>query len=142
TNIASIRILPSGVKQYVSYCSSSQGGNQNALHPRSPATPQACNAQDSETWHVNSKGYKEPRNANKASWSDFDSPTKPLSAFCASTLWRRIASSIVFDRPSCMKRSRCDSPHKGAVRKSSPVASNCTTPSPVPMLCSSRSENK
>jgi hypothetical protein len=38
-----------------------------AVRPRSPATPQGRNAQDSETGYVNSKGYKEPRNANNAS---------------------------------------------------------------------------
>jgi hypothetical protein len=113
-NDASIRILPSGVKQYVSRGGSSQFGDQlvssweagpwrvfegvrpphdnadrsaercadwpcrgrqpaggaDAVHPRSPATPQACNAQDSETWYVRSKGYKEPRNANNASRSN------------------------------------------------------------------------
>ena len=41
-----------------------------AVRLRSPATPQTRNAQDSETGYVNSKGYKEPRNANNASWSD------------------------------------------------------------------------
>src|SRR5947208_11130064 len=67
-----------------------------------------------------SAGYKESRNANNASWSAGLSPPKRSRAFWASPPWRRIAFLMVFDPPSCMKRSRRDSPHNGAVRNSVP----------------------
>src|SRR4029453_12403409 len=57
------------------------------------------------------KGYKESRNANNASWSAVGSSTKPVRASFASTPWRWIAPSILFELASCMKRSRRDSPH-------------------------------
>src|SRR5207302_2923240 len=58
--------------------------------------------------------------------------------------WVLIACSRSLVRPSCRKKMRCPTPHNTAERNSSPPAVPCETLSarPVPMWCTSKSENR
>src|SRR2546428_1962829 len=58
--------------------------------------------------------------------------------------WAWIASSRSVVRPSCRKKILCPSPHRGAVRNSSPLAFpwRMSSARPGPRLCSSKSEKR
>src|SRR3989442_14701957 len=58
--------------------------------------------------------------------------------------WAWIASSRSVVRPSCRKQILCPSPHRGAVRNSSPLAFpwRMSSARPGPRLCSSKSEKR
>src|SRR5262245_47873715 len=91
--------------------------------------------------------YRDRRKLNKfclsCSPSMLNLPITPLASepWLACSL---MACSMSLVRPSCRKKMRCPTPHRGAVRNSFPLAAPWDTPSakPTPMLCRATSENR
>src|ERR1700691_1375811 len=92
------------------------------------------------------KSYSERRKSNISCCCVVErskncSSTKVASLLLLAWSWMAVIRFEV--RPSCSRKIRCPSPHKGAVRNWSPPALPCETLSakPVPMLWISISEN-
>src|SRR5690348_17266956 len=95
--------------------------------------------------------YNERRKFRRSRLSLSDSALKRSTTILASEsrycvlpalLWARIVAIRSVVRPSWRKKTRCPSPHSGAVRNSSPLAAPwlMSSANPGPMLCTRRSE--